>query len=71
MNQQLPALTEIYKHLHRNPELSRHEDQTSAFLAGELRKLGYSVTEHLGKYDDGLRHLASWQCSKTAPGLGC
>jgi hippurate hydrolase len=50
---QLPALTETYKHLHRNPELSRHEEQTSAFLAGELRKLGYTVTEHVGKYEDG------------------
>ncbi len=50
---QLPALTETYKHLHRNPELSRHEEQTSAFVAGELRKLGYTVTEHVGKYDDG------------------
>jgi hippurate hydrolase len=49
----LPALTETYKHLHRNPELSRHEEQTSAFVAGELRKLGYTVTEHVGKYDDG------------------
>jgi len=50
---QLPALTETYKHLHRAPELSRHEEQTSAFLAGELRKLGYTVTEHVGKYEDG------------------
>jgi hippurate hydrolase len=50
---QLPALTETYKHLHRNPELSRHEEQTSAFVAGELRKLGYKVSEHVGKYDDG------------------
>ena len=50
---QLPALTETYKHLHRNPELSRHEEQTSAFVAGELRKLGYTVTEHVGKYADG------------------
>ncbi len=50
---QLPALTETYKHLHRNPELSRHEEQTSVFLAGELRKLGYTVTEHVGKYADG------------------
>lgn len=53
VSQQLPTLTEIYKHLHRNPELSRHEEQTSAFLVGELRKLGYTVTEHVGKYDDG------------------
>jgi amidohydrolase len=50
---QLPALTEIYKRLHRNPELSQHEEKTSAFLAGELRKLGYNVTEHVGKYGDG------------------
>jgi hippurate hydrolase len=50
---QLPALTETYKHLHRNPELSHHEDKTSALLAGELRKLGYTVTERVGKYADG------------------
>jgi len=37
---QLPALTETYKHLHRNPELSHHESETSAFVAAELRKLG-------------------------------
>ncbi len=52
---QLPALTETYKHLHRSPELSRHEEQTSAFLAGDLRKLGYTVTEHVGKYEDGTQ----------------
>ncbi|MGD0911412.1 MAG: amidohydrolase [Terracidiphilus sp.] len=52
---QLPALTEIYKHLHANPELPRHEEQTSAFLAGALRKLGYTVTEHVGKYADGAQ----------------
>ncbi len=50
---QLPALTETYKHLHRNPELSHHEEKTSALLAGELRKLGYTVTERVGKYADG------------------
>jgi amidohydrolase len=50
---QLPSLTETYKHLHRNPELSHHEEKTSALLAGELRKLGYTVTEHVGKYPDG------------------
>jgi amidohydrolase len=50
---QLPALTETYKHLHENPELSKHEVQTAAFVAGELRKLGYTVTEHVGKYEDG------------------
>jgi amidohydrolase len=50
---QLPALTAVYKHLHENPELSKHEEQTSAFLASELRKLGYTVTEHVGTYADG------------------
>jgi hippurate hydrolase len=50
---QLPALTAIYKHLHENPELSGHEVQTAAFVAAELRKLGYAVTEHVGKYADG------------------
>src|SRR5580658_6258676 len=51
--QQLPALTETYKHLHENPELSKQEVQTAAFVAAELRKLGYTVTEHVGKYEDG------------------
>ena len=53
VDKQLPALTETYKHLHRNPELSHHEEKTSALLAAELRKLGYTVTEHVGKYPDG------------------
>lgn len=52
---QLPALTEIYKHLHENPELSRHEERTSQLLAAELRKLGYVVSEHVGRYDDGTQ----------------
>lgn len=52
---QLPALTETYLHLHRNPELSHHEEKTSAYLAGKLRDLGYTVTEHVGKYQDGTQ----------------
>jgi hippurate hydrolase len=54
---QLPALTETYKHLHRNPELSHHEEKTSVFFATELRNLGYMVTERVGKYPDGS---AAW-----------
>jgi hippurate hydrolase len=53
VERQLPALTETYKYLHRNPELSRHEEKTSAYEAAALRKLGYTVTEHVGKYEDG------------------
>jgi amidohydrolase len=52
-DRQLPSLTEIYQRLHRNPELSHHEEKTSALLSAELRKLGYTVTEHVGKYEDG------------------
>ena len=52
---QLPALSETYKHLHENPELSGHEVQTAAFMAGELKKLGYTVTAHVGKYGDGTQ----------------
>ena len=51
--QQLPSLTETYKHLHSNPELSGHEVQTAAYIAAALRKLGYTVTNHVGKYQDG------------------
>jgi metal-dependent amidase/aminoacylase/carboxypeptidase family protein len=51
--QQLPALTATYKHLHENPELSGHEVETAAFMAAELKKLGYTVTAHVGKYADG------------------
>jgi len=55
VKQQLPGLADTYKYLHRSPELSRHEEQTSAFLAAELRKAGFTVTEHVGKYEDGTR----------------
>lgn len=50
---QMPALSEAYKHLHRHPELSHLEEKTSAYLAEELRKAGFTVTEHVGKYQDG------------------
>ena len=53
INAQLPSLIETYKDFHRNPELSHHEEHTSAKLAQDLRKLGYTVTEHIGKYMDG------------------
>ena len=65
---QLPALTETYKHLHRNPELSRHEEQTSAFVAAELRKLGYTVTEHVGKYEDGTQAFGIVAILENGPG---
>src|ERR1017187_3982048 len=68
VERQLPALTETYKHLHRSPELSRHEEQTSAFLAAELRKLGYTVTEHVGKYEDGTQAFGVVAVLENGPG---
>jgi hippurate hydrolase len=53
VNTQLPDLVSTYKDLHQHPELSRQEQHTSEYLAGELRKAGYTVTEHVGKYADG------------------
>src|SRR5580700_761533 len=43
-----PDALALYLDLHQNPELSSHETQTAAKLAGRLRGLGYEVTEHVG-----------------------
>jgi amidohydrolase len=43
-----PEAHALYLDLHQNPELSAHETQTAAKLAGHLRTLGYEVTEHVG-----------------------
>jgi amidohydrolase len=43
-----PDAHALYLDLHENPELSSHETQTAAKLAGRLRSLGYEVTEHVG-----------------------
>ena len=51
VDQDIASLVATYKALHAAPELSHHEDKTSALLAKELRALGYSVTDHLGKFE--------------------
>ena len=51
IERELASLVAVYKMLHANPELSHYEEKTSAFVAKELRTLGYSVTERIGKYD--------------------
>lgn len=68
VQQQLPGLEATYKQLHRSPELSRQEEKTSAFLAGELRKLGYTVTEHVGKYEDGAQAFGVVAVMENGPG---
>ena len=45
----LPALVELYKDLHANPELSFEEVETAAKLAARARALGFEVTEGVGK----------------------
>jgi len=48
----LASLLSTYKALHAAPELSHREEKTSAFVAGELRKLGFTVTERIGKFQN-------------------
>ena len=50
IDQQIGSLLSTYKTLHAAPELSHYEEKTSAFFAKELRALGYTVTERVGKY---------------------
>jgi amidohydrolase len=45
----LPSLMEIYRDLHANPELSFQEFRTSAKLAAEAKRLGFTVTEKVGQ----------------------
>jgi len=49
---ELPSLLAIYKDVHSHPELSWHEEKTSALVAKELRAAGCEVTENFGKYDE-------------------
>jgi amidohydrolase len=51
IEREMPSLLNTYKRLHAAPELSHREEKSSALLANELRSLGYSVTERVGKYD--------------------
>ncbi len=43
-----PSLEMLYKDLHANPEIAFQEVQTAAKMAGEMRKLGFEVTEKIG-----------------------
>jgi len=48
VDQIYPKLDALYIDLHKNPELSSHEEKTAAKMADELRKLGYEVTTGVG-----------------------
>jgi amidohydrolase len=45
----LPELIQVRRHIHRHPELSGHEQQTAALVAGELRRWGWQVREGVGR----------------------
>jgi hippurate hydrolase len=45
----MPQLMTLYRDLHSHPELSMQESRTPALLAAEMRKIGFNVTEHVGK----------------------
>ena len=50
IDRELPTLLSTYKSLNQAPELSHHEEKTAGFVAGQLRALGYDVTDRVGKY---------------------
>jgi hippurate hydrolase len=43
-----PQIRALYEDLHRHPELSLHEEKTSARMADQLRQLGFQVTTNVG-----------------------
>jgi amidohydrolase len=48
IDEELPALVELYQYLHQHPELSLHEESTGQKMASELKKLGFEVTTGVG-----------------------
>jgi amidohydrolase len=54
IDREMTQLVSTYKMLHAAPELSHYEVKTSAFLATQLRALGFTVTEDVGRYDNPL-----------------
>lgn len=44
----LPELDATYQHLHKNPELSKQEEKTAAFLLAKLKALGVPTTAKVG-----------------------
>ncbi len=48
-NRQYPQLEALYRDLHQHPELAFEETRTAGKLAGEMRALGFEVTEGVGR----------------------
>jgi hippurate hydrolase len=62
------TLRQIYEHLHRNPELSFQEKNSSAILAAEMKRLGFTVTTGLG--DKWTKNRAMKEYGKVQDGVG-
>lgn len=68
VNGEISNLVDTYKGLHAHPELSHREEHTSALLAEQLRKAGYTVTERVGKYPDGSQAYGVMAILQNGPG---
>ncbi|HUD31786.1 MAG TPA: M20/M25/M40 family metallo-hydrolase, partial [Variovorax sp.] len=44
-----PSLETLYQDLHAHPEIAFQEVKTAARMAGEMRRLGFEVTEKIGR----------------------
>jgi amidohydrolase len=62
------SLRQIYEHLHANPELSLQEVKTSAILAAEMKRLGFTVTTRVG--DAWTKARAQNEYGKLEDGVG-
>lgn len=49
VNAEYGQLDALYKDIHAHPELAFQETRTAAKLAEQMRKIGFEVTEHVGK----------------------
>jgi hippurate hydrolase len=49
LDKNYPELDALYKDIHAHPEVGFQEVRTAALLAAKMRKLGFTVTEHVGK----------------------
>lgn len=49
LDTQYPHLKAVYEDIHLHPELGFQEQRTAAKLAGEMKALGFEVTEGVGK----------------------
>ena len=50
IKQDIPYLKSLYLDIHKNPEISLMEKETSKKLANELEKIGFEVTRNFGGY---------------------